>query len=605
MRTKVLANNWFLIKLSIKEAPFYCAMFLLETVIHQVTMFLEFTLAFNYVLEAAEQGRPYRQVGIFLGLLFAFVIARIIFGAWYNKKIQPRSRIRINQKLRQLLYQKAKEIDLERYDDPEFYNSFILSLSEADRQIDQIFSLMGNLVAAVTVLLTTGAFFLWKDPASVFFVLIPVIATFFLMKVINQLLLKIRMELNPHERKRSYAGRIFYLADYAKELRLNPDAGDIIEADFLEAVKNIKRIEKGYGNKRTSLWFTRDYIINSLPQDVFYILYLVYKAVVLKTISLGSVAVLFGSVRRLKHSFRMFTEIYPQAAQISLFVDKINEFLNMETKIRGSKSLPMSNKPGTLEFKNVSFAYNKNDGYILKNINMTIYSGEKCALVGYNGAGKTTLIKLIMRLYDPTEGEILLDGVNIKEYDPDSYRASIGAVFQDYKLYAASVLENVLLDVPGGTEDEEAGAIRALKLSGFMERLDSLPEGIHTPLTTEFEENGINLSGGESQKVAIARVFNKDAQIIILDEPSSALDPISEYHLNESMLSRSGDKTVIFISHRLSTTRDANMIYMLEDGEIIEKGTHQELIEAAEANGGGKYAAMWRFQAGQYQRSEP
>ena len=224
-------------------------------------------------------------------------------------------------------------------------------------------------------------------------------------------------------------------------------------------------------------------------------------------------------------------------------------------------------------------------------------TGEKIALVGYNGAGKTTLIKLIMRLYDPSRGEILLDGVNIKDYDVEKYRHSIGTVFQDFKIFGGSVVENVLLDLNDGEDDSAVTekVRKALTHSGLWERIQSLPNGLDTQLTTEFAKDGVNLSGGESQKLAIGRVFYKDAGLIILDEPSSALDPIAEYQLNHSMLEATENKTVIFISHRLSTTRLADRIFLLEKGRIAEQGTHEELLAR-----NGRYAAMWRAQAGQY-----
>lgn len=224
---------------------------------------------------------------------------------------------------------------------------------------------------------------------------------------------------------------------------------------------------------------------------------------------------------------------------------------------------------------------------------MFLFLSSKIAIVGYNGAGKTTLIKLIMRLYDPNEGEILLNGVNIKEYDVEEYRRKIGTVFQDFKIFAATVKENVLLDFADTGSDE--AVISSLEKSGFSDRLSTLSDGLSTDLTTEFEEKGVNLSGGEAQKLAVARVFYKNANLIILDEPSSALDPLAEYHLNRSMLHAAEHKSVVLISHRLSTTRLADRIYMLEQGRIIEEGTHAQLLAQ-----GGKYAQMWRVQAGQY-----
>lgn len=246
-----------------------------------------------------------------------------------------------------------------------------------------------------------------------------------------------------------------------------------------------------------------------------------------------------------------------------------------------------------MELDGVSFAYDKESGGLLKDLSLHIAPGEKIALVGYNGAGKTTLVKLLMRLYDVDEGKILADGRDIRSYDVQKYRDSIGTVFQDFQIFAGSVKENVLLDVADGCGEKEIR--EALADSGLMERVDGMEKGLDTPLTTEFMEDGMNLSGGESQKLAIARVFYREAGLMILDEPSSALDPIAEYQLNHAMLLATKDKTVIFISHRLSTTRLADRIIMLEQGRIAEQGSHEQLLER-----NGKYAQMWRVQAGAY-----
>ena len=241
----------------------------------------------------------------------------------------------------------------------------------------------------------------------------------------------------------------------------------------------------------------------------------------------------------------------------------------------------------------MSFAYDENDKKALKNISLTIKPYEKVAFVGYNGAGKTTLTKLLMRLYDVSDGEILLNNVNIKDYKVKEYRNGFGAVFQDYQMFASSIGENVIMDEIN--QESKIQILNALHHSGFTDKLKSLEKGIETSITREFDDAGVNLSGGEAQKVAIARVFAKPCSVIILDEPSSALDPISEYNLNQTMMEATKNKTVIFISHRLSSTRMADKIYMFEKGEIIERGSHQELMEY-----NGKYAQMFNLQAAKY-----
>ena len=224
----------------------------------------------------------------------------------------------------------------------------------------------------------------------------------------------------------------------------------------------------------------------------------------------------------------------------------------------------------------------------MKNINLTIRPYEKIALVGYNGAGKTTLTNLLLRLYDPTEGGIFIGGKNIKDVSLASHKNRFSAVFQDFQTYACSIGENVALDV----HPDKARVETALSRSGFSKPLKN---GTDTEILREFDDNGTMLSGGESQKMAVARAFYKACPYAILDEPSANLDPIAEYELNQAMLKAAKQKTVIFISHRLSTTVGADRIYVMAAGEIIESGTHAELMEK-----NGTYAYMFNLQAEKY-----
>lgn len=589
----VLANNWFLFKLCFKAAPVCVILLIVEYVRNEAVIFLEFTFGLNYVLECAEFGRPFREAAVFLLCLLGFVVLGLLFNAYLYQKVQMKSVPKMKQALKEMMYQKAREIDLACYDDPQFYNDYVLSVSEAENQVDRMFGVLQGLFTGVTSILLSGAFFIGNDPVSFLFVAVSFAASLWAGKALNRLNFKIRNEKNPYERKLGYVNRVFYLNDYAKEVRLNTEVSDLLLRDFDATNDAVLSIDRQYAGKRFFGQFAKDYLGNDFLIDVVYMVYLVYSAAVLHRISYSNVAVMRGAANRMKNRMRQFSGVYPQMQEISLYVEKMQNFLRIKPEIISTENRALPERPAEIELKNVSFGYNEKDGYILKNISMKIEPYSKIAIVGYNGAGKTTLIKLIMRLYDPNEGEILLDGVNIREYNVEEYRRKIGTVFQDFKIFAATVKENVLLDFAETGSDE---AVRtAIEKSGFSERLGTLSGGLSTNLTTEFEDDGVNLSGGEGQKLAVARVFYKNANLIILDEPSSALDPIAEYHLNHSMLSAAEHKSVVFISHRLSTTRIADRIYMLENGSIIEEGSHAALLKK-----GGKYAHMWSVQAGQY-----
>lgn len=221
------------------------------------------------------------------------------------------------------------------------------------------------------------------------------------------------------------------------------------------------------------------------------------------------------------------------------------------------------------------------------------------AFVGHNGAGKTTLVKLMMGLYEVTEGEICISGENINRYESRAYHARFGTVFQDLQVFALPIAQNVLMKEPENEEERRLVEV-ALEKAQFGEKLKKLPKGIDTVISKEFDEEGVVLSGGEAQKIAIARIFAKNPDVVILDEPSSALDPIAEYNMYKNMMKIAGDKTVIFISHRLSSARVADRIYMLENGTVTETGTHDSLMAED-----GAYAAMFQLQAKNYQESMP
>jgi ATP-binding cassette subfamily B protein len=252
---------------------------------------------------------------------------------------------------------------------------------------------------------------------------------------------------------------------------------------------------------------------------------------------------------------------------------------------------------GEIRFDNVTFAYPGAEKPALTDLSFTVKAGETLAVVGRNGAGKTTLFKLICRLYDPSEGRILIDGIDIRDFEPADLRAQIGAMFQDYVTYQATASENIGLGNVSDIGDREA-IETAGKQAGADELIAGLPRGYDTALGKWFD-SGVNLSGGEWQKVALARAFMRDAKILLLDEPTSALDAQAEYDLFERLRSLTRGRTAVYISHRFSTVRRADRIVFLEHGRLVEEGTHEELMRLD-----GRYARLFRMQASAYTGEE-
>ncbi|MCQ2572291.1 MAG: ABC transporter ATP-binding protein/permease [Treponema sp.] len=244
-----------------------------------------------------------------------------------------------------------------------------------------------------------------------------------------------------------------------------------------------------------------------------------------------------------------------------------------------------------IEFRDVSFKYANTENYVLKHVNQKIKIGTKTAIVGKNGAGKTTFIKLLCRLYEPTEGQILLNGIDIRYYDYKDYAELFSVVFQDFNLFSFSIAQNVSGDI----EYDKNKVVACLEKSGFGERLSKLEDGIESKIYQQ-EDNGIEISGGEAQKIAIARALYKDAPLVILDEPTSALDPVSEYEIYKRFDEMVQDKTSIYISHRMSSCRFCDNILVFDDGQIVEQGNHEKLL-----NNKGLYSELWNAQAQYYE----
>nr|WP_246873772.1 ATP-binding cassette domain-containing protein [Paenibacillus dendritiformis] len=273
-------------------------------------------------------------------------------------------------------------------------------------------------------------------------------------------------------------------------------------------------------------------------------------------------------------------------------------FLRRGSELRGNSkriAIEAGDTPGRFEFVNVSFHYPNDPRYILKNINLTIEPGECLVIVGENGAGKTTLIKLLMRLYDVTSGAILYNGVNIKDYDYDSYMNILATVFQDYKIFAVSVYENITFKA---AEENDVLVHSLLEQNHLAAKIQSLPQKERTVLSRRFDRDGMELSGGQAQRIAFCRAMYKQSPVIILDEPSASLSPIAENEMYIHFAKMIKNKTAIFISHRLSSSSISDKICVLDDGEIAEYGTHHELIQRS-----GLYKGMYDLQSQYYKES--
>ena len=590
---RVSKNIWFMLRYSFRYAPSYTFVTLGEA-FGRGAWHIIGILFLRYLFDAIEAGVEFRTVLFWSLLVAGYKAAFELFNKWRLEVYVPRVRLILHEGVQSELYKKARELDQSCYDDPEFYNDFIWAIRESDSRVVEImenFSIFINRIVSSAVILGVLAFIDWIVAVVL---LVSVVLGFVVMIKINKVEYKMEEEMNPVNRRLSYVDRVFYLQDYQKELRQGGIAEHLRNSYQKTTGTKIGCIRK-YVGKIVALKFLRSALLNLFPSTGVTI-YLVIRYIVDPALSLGAFSASIAASFKLYWAITDLIEYINKFHEHSLYIEKVRKFVGYEPKIKGD----LTDVPGfeLLSIRNLDFAYPfAEDGKkTLKGIDLEIRKGEKVAFVGYNGAGKTTLIKLLMRLYDATGGEILYNGRSITEFAPGEYRKHIGAVFQDYTVFAATVAENVM---GGEYEDgDEEAVMSALKAASFGNKLNELPNGIHSQLTTEFSDDGVGLSGGESQKIAIARVFARPFELIIMDEPSSALDPIAEYEINQSILKSAEGRTVIFISHRLSTTRMADMIYMFADGEIIERGSHDELMSK-----NGKYAEMYRVQSKKYKNA--
>ena len=292
---------------------------------------------------------------------------------------------------------------------------------------------------------------------------------------------------------------------------------------------------------------------------------------------------------------RNFAELRQKSRQVSDFRSFL-DFEDVLPEIQGTKPVPVCSSYEFC-FEQVSFQYPKAEEYALKNLNLTLSPGERLAVVGLNGAGKSTFIKLLLRLYEPTEGRILLNGTDIKEYDRNSYYSLFAPVFQEVYQFAFPLAENVSMNTPEETDEQLVS--KCLDMAGMTDKVNELPKGIHTQMLKIIEDDGVDLSGGEKQKLALARALYKDAPVVVLDEPTAALDALAEYELYQNFDRMIGEKTAVYISHRLSSTRFCKHVAMFVNGEMVEYGTHDSLMAQ-----NGAYAEMFHVQAQYYVEKE-
>lgn len=568
---RLMIHSFFMTALGYFEWVFFDAIFLRE-IVNALDLNLGFTRIFTFIL--------------ICGAVFALTNLHFNYA---ENVVVPLEKTRLYGGIYSKLYQKASNVELRCYEDTEFYNRYTMAMDGAEEKVFSIVTSVWGIICGAVATVAVFAFMFQIDHYAVLFIICPLIGNFLFGNLKNKFEFKRYQEQAPNDKVLNYVNRTMYLPDYAKEVRLS-NIFRLLKKQYHDATTENVRVAKKYAYANASLNFWRiTFTFTAIFEGV--LLYAIYRNLVTGTISLAQLTVMSSlMVAATWILIGMFDSIMT-VMKSGMFINNLRGFLEYEEKIPEDMDGIIPQGFESLEFDRVCFSYKEEE--TIKDLSFTLKKGEIVALVGHNGAGKTTIIKLLLRLYDPTSGVIRVNGRDIKEYNLHAYRELFATTFQDFSIFGMTIKDNVLM---GRTYDREDELVeKSLRRAGVLEKVQSLPNGIHTMMTKEFEEDGAVLSGGESQKIAVARTFAMDSPVKIFDEPSSALDPIAEYELFKNIMKEGREHTMLFISHRLSSVKSCDKVFMLEEGRLIEEGSHKELMEQ-----GGSYAKMYRKQAMNY-----
>ncbi|MBO4845746.1 MAG: ABC transporter ATP-binding protein [Lachnospiraceae bacterium] len=583
-------NAWYAMTLASQICPgIIVHSFFLWLIGHGEWVFFD-GVFMRVVVDALDQGLGFDHIFRFILISGAVFCSCAIYTNYVENVVYPLETNRLFGGIYKKMYAKAKNVELRCYEDSDFYNRYTMAMDGAEEKITAIIrGILGAVIGAVAAVIV---FYLMYeiDHFAILFILSPLAGNFIFGNLKNKYEFRRYQEQAPNEKVLNYVSRMMYLPDGAKEIRLSK-VFELMKKQYKDATdKNVKVAIK-YAFANCSLSFLRiTFTFTVIFEGV--LLYAIYRNRVSESITLAQLTIMTSLMVAMTWILIRVFENIMEILKNGMFINNLKSFLEYKEIIPEDQDGDMPDKEfKSLEFRNVSFSYD--DKETIKDLSFVINKGETAALVGHNGAGKTTIIKLMLRLYDPNSGVILYNGKDIREYNLKAYRDVFATTFQDFKMFGMTVKENILMGRHFENEDDRVAD--ALKKAGVYDKVMTLKDGMDTMMTKEFDEEGAVLSGGESQKIAVARTFAKEAPMKIFDEPSSALDPIAEYELFKNILKEAKDHTMLFISHRLSSVKDCDKVLMLEKGSLIEEGTHALLMAA-----GGSYAQMYKKQAMNY-----
>ena len=538
-----------------------------------------------------------RRIEIILMTLIGFFLLSSVVNysiAWLRCAYSPRV-TKIRTDYITMISDKIMKMDFKNTEDPEVLNkikSVMNAVMSNNTGVEGVYHTLLGLFGRLTAFVGYISIVLFLSPWILLFLIINVLISYALTMRVK------KYEYSQKEKAADKDRRTFYVFDtmydfaYGKDIRIY-DLKNILIDKFKKLRGERIDISKDVQGKQLKVKIV-DVILLVIRECVVYG-YLIYN-VLFTGMGIGDFTMYFSTINGFGDWMKGILDDLANIKAQNMYLDDMREFLEIKSENKEkTRDIPIDSSY-EIEFKNVSFKYPKTDKYIYKNLSLKIKKGQRLAIVGINGAGKTTFVKLLCRLYEPTSGEILINGVNIKDFSKEEYYKILSVVFQDIKTFAFTVAENVSLENLEDVDREKV--LHCIEKAGVGDKINSLKKGIDTSLLKILDGEGIELSGGENQKLALARALYKNGKIVILDEPTSALDAVAEYNIYKGFDELIGDKTAIYISHRLASTKFCDVIAFFENGEIVEYGTHEELLKK-----NGKYSDMFNIQA-QYYKEE-
>lgn len=541
------------------------------------------------ILNLLTDGKPFHIVVAIASLLTfaAFLNSAILklARAYFTKK-----KTSISLQANREIYEKAVHVDYKYIDDPKYYDNFAWAVEEYSTQLENARKFLIDFAQCMLSIILLGTLIATLGPWILLIEVVQMLLHVVVNKYLNAISIKYKEDLVPVDRRLGYFHRLFYLKEYAADMK-STMLGKIAGESYDNCGEQKLKVQAKYVWKIELLYILHEAILFSI--EIIIMLYIIKNIIAGNIPEVAMYMTLMLSFYRLDSKIDMLTYLLKDANVLSMNVERIRKFFKLESKIEndvGPDKVQPESGCFSVELKDVGFSYDNSD-FSLSNLNLSIQPGEKIAIVGENGAGKSTFMKLLLRLYDVNSGTIYINGRPIKDYDVRRMRSRIGVAFQNTNIYAMSFADNISLYHPVTAEKMRETA----KQLGLDDVLKKNCADYDAQLTREFFEDGILLSGGEAQKVGLSRVMSGDFSLLLLDEPSSALDPLAEYKLSEAILSAANQTTTIMVSHRLSSVRDADRIIVMDHGQICESGTHSALMEAK-----GKYYEMFTKQAENY-----